>query len=68
MCAVFVFSVYMQECRKALKSGEAQRFNMADMYGKNVIPMEKLKNLRPSGLPSSYAYVYMHSLYIYVHT
>ena len=43
MCAVFVSSMYMQECRKALKSGEgAQRFNRVDIYGKNVIPMEKL--------------------------
>ena len=41
MCAMFVFSMYMQECRKALKSGRAQRLNMVDLYGKNGIPMEK---------------------------
>ena len=31
----------MQECRKALKSEGPQRLNMVDLYGKNVIPMEK---------------------------
>ena len=45
MCAMFVFSMHMQECRKALKSRGAQRLNMFDLYGKNVIPMEKLHNL-----------------------
>ena len=33
-----------QQCRKALKSGGggAQRLNTVDLYGKNLIPMEKL--------------------------
>ena len=42
MCAMFVSSMYMQECRKALKSGGPQRLNMVDLYDKHVIPMEKL--------------------------
>ena len=42
MCAVFVFSMYMQECRKALKSGGPQRLNMVDLYDKNVIPTIKV--------------------------
>ena len=46
MCVVFVFSMYMKECRKALKSERAQRLNMADLYDKNIVPLEKLYNLR----------------------
>ena len=42
MCAMFVFSMYMQECRKALKSGGLQRLNKVDLCGKSVILMEKL--------------------------
>ena len=42
MCDMFVFSMYMQECREARKSGGPQRLNMVDFYGKNVIPMVKL--------------------------
>ena len=42
MWAMFVFSMYMQECRKALKSEGPHRLNSIDLYGKNVIPMEKL--------------------------
>ena len=30
----------MQECRKALKSGEPQRLKRVDLYGRNLIPME----------------------------
>ena len=30
-----------QECRKALRSWEAQRLNRVDMYGKNLIVMER---------------------------
>ena len=41
----------MQERRKALKSGRPQRLNRIDLYGKNLIPMEKLqyKNLEGHG-------------------
>ena len=34
-----------QERRKALKSGGAKSLNRIDLYGKNLIPMEKLYNL-----------------------
>ena len=41
------FNMYwIQEHRNAaLKSGGPQRLNRVDLYGKNLIPMEKLQNL-----------------------
>ena len=34
--------IKVQDCRKALKPEGAQRLNRVDLYGKNLIPMEKL--------------------------
>ena len=67
---MFVFSMYMQECRKALKSGRTQRLNMVDLYDKNGISRRiyiiyvGMHSL--SGFPGSYTYVYMYSLCMYI--
>ena len=62
----------MQEHRKALKSGGEQRLKRVDLYGKNVILMEKL-NLewpRSGPWPPQFLYPYMCTCihYIYVCT
>ena len=43
------FIITHQERRKALKSGGSQTLNRIVLYGKNLIPMEKLQNLGGPG-------------------
>ena len=57
MCAVFVFIMYMQECGKVLQAKRGERLNRVDLYGKNLIPMQKLLNLLQEVTSSGVAYV-----------
>ena len=57
-----------QELRKALKSVGAKSLNRIDLYGKNLIPMEKLYNLWGPWPPwphGFYAYALEYGTYQY---
>ena len=58
------FNICTHELREALKSGEAQRLNMVDLYGTNLRSYKIREAMAPLSLPlGSYDYMSVHMSY-----